>query len=280
MSNKQSFKQKYGPWALVTGASSGIGRAYAIELAAEGLNIAVLARRKERLQSLVEEIETKYKVKTRIIVADLTAPDVLDVIRTDTSDIEVGLLINNAGAGVPGAFLKRDVNSYARTIQLNVTAPMQLSHYFGEKMRRRGRGGITLVSSIAGYTGSPYMANYGAAKSYLLNFGMALHTELKSSGVDVLVLSPGGTRTEMVKTEGADMTNMPMPWMDADEVARVGIKNLGKKSAVIPGFMNNMMVFMMSRLMPRQFAMSMFGNMMSGMMDPEIVSFEVKGASA
>ncbi len=275
------FSQKYGPWALVTGASSGIGREYALQLAEQGLNVAVLARRKERLESLVHEIENKHRVQTRIVVADLTALDVLDTIQAATSDLEVGLLVNNAGAGVPGAFLKRDVQSYTRTVQLNVTIPMQLSHIFGEKMRRRGRGGIIFTSSTVAYTGAPYLANYGAAKSYMLNFGMALHTELKASGVDVLVVSPGATRTEMVdEMEGANMSKAPMPWMEADEVARIGIKTLGKKSAVIPGAMNNMMMFMMSRLMPRQAGMNMFGRIMQDVMDAEIVDFTPEVASA
>jgi uncharacterized protein len=273
------FSQKYGPWALVTGASSGIGREYAIELAKEGLNVAVLARRKERLDSLVSEIEANYPVETRVIAADLTAPDAVNVIQAATADLEIGLLINNAGDGVPGTFLKQDVNAYKRTIQLNVTIPMELSHHFGEKMRRRGKGGIIFTASTIGYTGSPYLANYAAAKSYMINFGMALHTELKDSGVDVLVLSPGATRTEMIEMEGTRMKDAPMPWMDANEVAHIGIKNLGKKSAVIPGAPNNLMVFMMSRLMPRGAAMNMFGNMMYKIMDPEIVNYQLEAAS-
>lgn len=274
------FSEKYGPWALVTGSSSGIGREYALELAAEGMNIAVLARRMGRLESLVQEIKTKHGVETRVVVADLTAPDAIDTIRAATSDIEVGLLVNNAGDGVPGAFLKRDVDAYKRTIQLNVTTPMELSHYFGEKMRRQGKGGIIFTASTAGYTGTPYMANYAAAKSYMIKFGMALNTELKASGVDVLVLSPGATRTEMVEMEGTSMQDATMPWMDANKVARIGIKSLGKKSAVIPGTINNMMIFVMTRLMPSQFAMNMFGNMMAKIMDPEIVDYAIEAASA
>ncbi|MEM7336061.1 MAG: SDR family oxidoreductase [Chloroflexota bacterium] len=275
-----AFSNKYGPWALVTGASSGIGREYALQLAEQGLNVAVLARRKERLDSLVREIESKHQVKTRIVLVDLTAVDALLTIDEATADIEVGLLVNNAGDGVPGAFLKRDVQEYARTIQLNVTIPMLLSHHFGEKMRRRGQGGILFTASTIAYTGAPYLANYSGAKAYMLNFGMALHQELKASGVDVMVLSPGATRTEMADMEGANLKNAPMPWMNADDVARIGIRNLGRKSAVIPGFLNNVMILMMSKLMPRSLAMKMFGSMMANMMDDEIVDFKVKAVSA
>ena len=274
------FTQKYGPWAFITGASSGIGREYALQLAAEGLHVVVLARRKERLESLVQEIETNHRVNTRIIVADLTATDALDVIKKATLDLEIGLLVNNAGESIPGAFLNQDIHAYTRTIQLNVTMPMQLSHHFGEKMCQRGRGGIIFTASTIAYSGAPYMANYGAAKSYALNFGMALHTELKSSGVDVLVVSPGATHTEMVEMEGTHMADAPMPWMDADEVARIGIKNLGQKSAVITGAMNNVMVFIMSRLMPRQLGLNMFGGIMKKVMDQELVDYKIETASA
>lgn len=274
------FSQKYGPWALVTGASSGIGREYALQLAAEGLNIAVLARRKERLESLVQEIEATHQVETRVIVADLTAPDVVDNIQASTSDITIGLLVNNAGDGVPGAFLKQDVSAYQRTIQLNITTPMTLSHHFGEQMRQRGKGGIIFTASTAGYTGSPYLANYAAAKSYMISFGMALHTELKENGVDVLVLSPGATHTEMVEMEGTSMKDAPMPWMEASQVAHIGIKNLGKKTAVIPGGANNIMTFMMTHLMPRSLAMKLFGSMMFKMMDSELVDYQLEAVSA
>jgi len=169
--NNQTFKQKYGPWALVTGASSGIGTEFARQLAAKGLNVAVAARRKERLATLIREIENKHGVQARAIAVDLTAPDYLETIEAETKDIEIGLLINNAGAGVPGAFLKQDVNDFARVVQLNVTTPMQLAHVFGQKMSHRGQGGMILVSSTSAFSGTPYMANYAGTKAYLLSLG-------------------------------------------------------------------------------------------------------------
>ncbi len=266
-----NFKQKYGPWALVTGASSGIGQEFARQLAAAGLNVAVVARRQNRLADLTAELESKHGVQTQTIPVDLTAPDYLDNIQSATADLQIGLLINNAGAGVPGAFLKQSVDDYTRVVQLNVTAPMQLAHAFGARMIRQGRGGIIFVSSIAGYTGTPYMANYAATKSYLLNLGAALNVEFKPKGVDVLVVSPGPTRTEMMEMENTDFSNLPMSWMTAEAVAAAGLQALGKKPTVIPGGMNKMMNFMATRVMPRQTALSMFGSMMSKGMDPAIL---------
>ena len=269
--NNQTFKQKFGPWALVTGASSGIGTEFARQLAAKGLNVAVAARRKERLESLIREIRSKHNVEAHAIAVDLTAPDYLDVIETQTNDLEIGLLVNNAGAGIPGAFLKQSLMARTNVVQLNVTAPMQLAHQFGQKMSQRKRGGILLVSSISGYMGTPYMSNYAATKAYLLTLGEGLNVELKPSGVDVTVLMPGPTRTEMAEAEGTDMSKIPMNWMDAGPVATAALQALGKKTVVVPGGMNKLMTFMMTRLMPRKSASGMFGGMMKKTMDPAIV---------
>ncbi len=265
------FKTKYGPWALVTGASSGIGKEFARQLAANGINVAVAARRQDRLEELAQELENKHHIQTRAIPVDLTAVNYLDIIQSATADIEIGLLINNAGAGAPGAFLRQSLDNYTRVVQLNVTAPMQLTHIFGEQMIKQGYGGIIFISSIAGYMGSPYMANYAATKAYLLNLGAALHIELKSKGVDVLVVSPGPTRTEMMEMEGTDFSSIPMNWMEAGAVAAAGLQALGQKSTIIPGGMNKVMSFMATRVMSRQTALTMFGNMMAKGMDPAIL---------
>lgn len=267
-----NFKQKYGNWAIVTGASSGIGLEFARQLAAEGVNVVLAARRQGRLEALAQELNRKYQVETRVVGIDLTNPNYLDILDTATADLDVGLLVNNAGFAVPGAFLKQPVTDRQRNIQLNINAPMELAYHFGQKMVNRGRGGIIFVSSTAAYTGSPYLANYAATKAYILQFGKALSVELKSKGVDVLVLSPGATRTEMVDSiEGADMEKAPMPWMNADAVAQVGLRSLGRKSSVIPGFLNKAMMFMMTRLMPTQPALNMFGGIMAKVVDPRLL---------
>ncbi|MEM7117852.1 MAG: SDR family oxidoreductase [Chloroflexota bacterium] len=265
------FKEKYGPWALVTGASSGIGREFAKQLAEKGVNVVVAARRKSRLAMLVRELEKTHGVQTRVIEVDLTAPDYLATVSQETADLDIGLLINNAGSAAPGAFLKQSLGERTRVTQLNVLAPMQLAHHFGSQMSQQGRGGIIFVSSMAAYTGSPYLANYAATKAYLLQFGEALSVELKPKGVDVLVLSPGATRTEMAEMDGTDMSKVPMTWMTAEAVAEVGLKALGQKTAVIPGTLNNMMTTMMTRIMPRKAALTMFGSMMAKTMDPALL---------
>lgn len=274
MSTNQTYEEKYGSWALVTGASSGIGREYALQLAAKGLNIAIAARRKDRLGTLAKELEENYRVQTRVLVADLTSPDYLAQIQANTEDIEIGLLVNSAGTGAAGNFLKQPLAKRTQNIQLNVLAPMQLTYVFAEKMRQRGRGGIVFISSLAGLTGMPNMANYAATKSYIISLAHALHTELKEAGIDVLVLSAGAIRTEFNQTEGMkgmDLSKTPNFWMDPDELVEIGINALGKKAAVVPGSMNRIMAFMTSRLLPRQVVMNMFNSSLRKTLDPSLL---------
>ncbi len=260
MSKQASLLKQYGPWAVVTGASSGIGVEYARQLAEAGFNLVIIARQ-QRLESLAQELMNKYNTEVRPLPVDLTSAEYLQAIEFATRDLDVGLIVNNAGSAAPGQFLKQSLAIRTRTVNLNVVAPMQLSYHFAEKMKARGRGGVILVSSIAAYMGTPYMANYAATKAYSLSLGEALHVELKSYGIDVQVLAPGATRTEMAEVEGMDMSSVPMPWMNADDVVKESLKALGSKSVVIPGRMNRVMNRMMNFL-PRSTASSMFGTMM------------------
>lgn len=268
---KHKFLQSYGKWALITGASSGIGKAIALQLANKGLNVVLLARRKDKLTELALLIEKQYKVKTLVLVADLVDPDSIQAIKSQTKHLEIGLLVNNAGAGFPGAFLKQEREKRAYVIKLNVLAPMELTHIFADRMVERKRGGILFVSSIAAHMGAPYLANYVATKSYLLSFGTALEKELKKHNVGVTTLLPGPTRTEMMEMDGVDHNKMPDMFMSAEAVAEAGIKKLGKGSFVTAGRMNKMMGFMMSRVMSKNFAQSLFGNMISKAMDRRLL---------
>ena len=268
----QKFIQSYGSWALVTGASSGIGAEFARQLAAKGMNVALAARRAEKLNALATEIKRDHGIQTHTIVVDLAETTALDIIQQETAALDVGLLVSNAGAGVPGAFLKRDLADRTRVLQLNVMAMTELAYVFGQQMSQRKRGGILLTSSISAYIGTPYMADYAAAKAYVLALGEGLHTELKPNNVDVTVLLPGPTRTEMVKTDGTDMSDMmpSMMWMEASAVAAAGLRGLGRRRAVVPGALNKFMTTM-TRVMPRATASDMFGGMMKEAMDPAIV---------
>lgn len=263
MTINSKFVEKYGPWALVTGASAGIGEEYARQLASYGMNLVLVARRKEKLTTLADNLKRQHNVQVRVTSADLSQADFMDDIRPVTNDIEIGLLVNNAGVYFIGDFLDFPVEKQVAMLNVNARAPMILSHEFAQKMRQRGHGGMIIVSSTVSGTGAPHNANYAAMKTYDLVFGEGLQYELKKSGVDVQVLMPGGTRTE-----GSDimMKNAPsfmdMMMMDSTPVVATSLKNLGRKSIVIPGMMNKMMTFMAVRLMPRAMAVRMWAFMM------------------
>ncbi len=266
-SNRQESSQiaaKYGPWAVVTGASAGIGEEFARQLAEEGLNLVLIARREERLHELAEELKAKNGILTRVVAIDLVDAGSLDAIDAATNDIEVGLLINNAGVENHGAFIGQDLLAETKLLQLNVVAPMQLAHHFARKMKQRHRGGILFVSSTGGYGAWPYVANYAASKAYVLTLGESLHYELAKHGVDVTVLSPGLTKTAMADGIGADVdfAKFPLKTMQPVAVVKTGLKALGRKPSVIPGVWNKVLGFASKRLLSRRGVMNMFGRLM------------------
>lgn len=258
----QTFEQKYGPWALVTGASSGIGATFARTLAAKGLNLLLVARRKDRLDKLAGELSAQHGIKVKVATADLSQADSHRTVEEAAQGLEIGLLVNNAGTETHGAFLKSDPDLQASLVQLNAISPMRLTHHFGNQMAKRGRGGILFLSTIMAYQGVPYFANYAASKAYVLNLGESLHYELKKHGVDVTVLSPGLTDTEMKESltaNGVDLSKMGLKTMAAEPVVAKALQALGRKPSVIPGFVNRAFIFMGQRVFSRKGIASMFG---------------------
>ncbi len=252
-----NYKEKYGPWALITGTSSGIGKEYALLLAANGLHIILVARNKEKLMLLEKEIATTYKVKTKVIVADLTQEEGVDLVKNETSNLEVGLLVNNAGKEDSDHFLKTRVNNHIETIDLNVKAPLILTHHFGGKMTERKRGGIITMSSIVAFQGVPYISNYAATKAYNLIFSEGIAAEFKKYNVDVLVVTPGFTKTNLANAY--DFSGTPFKPLDPDFVAKRAIKNIGKKRLVIPGFINAFLYWSGKFLFSRKMNTASFG---------------------
>ena len=260
------FRARYGPWALVTGASSGIGAEFALQLARRNLNIALVGRRKNRLEAVAAEIGQRYGMDTRIIQVDLAATDAINQIEQATREVTIGLLVNNAGAGLPGAFLDHEVDNETRIVQINTVVPMQLAHLFGRKMVHAGHGGIIFVASTMGYVGMPYAANYAATKAYLISLGEALHQELGKKGISVLVVSPGPTKTPAVnELPEIDFSQVPINWMDAEGVVRAALQSLGQQASVIPGEVNNAVYFLVKRILPRDAASSIFGRILERM---------------
>lgn len=260
----KAFKNKYGDYALITGASSGIGAEFARQLAAMGFNLVLVARRVSRLDELAATISRQYRVDVKTIGLDLLDERAVETIVAATKNIQIGLLIPNAGLEVHGDFVSNSYEMESNTIKLNALVPMQLAHIFGGKMAERRKGGIIFVSSTFGHQSVPYFANYSASKAYVLSIGQALNYELKKKGVDVTVLSPGLTKTEMTQgMKGMDFSKMPIIEMGVEPVVRKALHALGRKQAVIPGKWNNMMDIMGKFTTPRWMLTNMFGFLVS-----------------
>ncbi|WP_328396607.1 SDR family NAD(P)-dependent oxidoreductase [Nocardia sp. NBC_00416] len=218
---------RYGPWAVITGGSEGVGRAFARRLAGSGLHLLLVARRPGPLEEAAEECRA-LGVRVRTLATDLTRPDAADAVSAAVSDVEVGLLIHNAGANTHSApFLDGDPAEFQRVIDLNITTPLALITSLGAPMRRRRRGGILLVGSLAGYLGARQHTVYGGVKAFGRIFAESLWLELREHEVDVLELVLGVTRTPAMERIGLDFDIPRMPVSDPDDVAAEGLAALG-----------------------------------------------------
>ena len=240
------FRDKYGPWALVSGASSGMGAAFARQLAARGFNVVLVARREDRLRALAEELKRSGSVETRVVSADLSRDDFIPQLAEATDGLEINLLVNNAGLGLTGDFLTNDLDAELGMLHLNARAPLLLTYHYGGMMRDRGRGGIIFLASIVAFAGNAAWSNYAATKGHNLLFAEGLAEELKRDGVDVLALCPGFARTEFMKLTpfGRVMS------MEPDAVVATALRSLGRKRRVTAGLVNKAIVFS-TRLQPR-----------------------------
>jgi len=251
-----AFREKYGPWALVTGASSGIGFEFAHQLAGLGLNLVFVARRKDRLDNLALELQKKHGIRCIAAQIDLSQKNFLPEIENVTAGLEIGLLINNAGFGTTGEFVENDLETEIKLLHVNCRAPLMLAHAFGKKMKVRKKGGIIFSASIVGFTAVPLWSNYAASKAYDLFLSEALSHELKPYGVDVLALCPGTTEAGFQEVAG---TRMLMP-MTAASVVRLALKKLGRPYIAIPGVLNRLNVLSI-KLLPRTWSTGLFGRM-------------------
>ncbi len=258
-------KKKFGPWAVITGASSGIGKEFARQLAASGLNVILVARRLSLLEEIGHKLEEEFGIQYRVIEADLASEDFLGKIEKITSDLDVGLVICNAGAGSTGKFLESEQSYQMSVIRLNVMTNFILIHHFGQKLAKRGRGGVVLVAAMWASSGVPYLSNTAATKAYLISLGQALNTEFKKLGVNVTVLLPGPTDTPAVARLGINPKDTPMKLMSVEQCVSEGLKALNaNRSIQIPGRMNRFMTAIIPGTVSRNMAAKMMENSLSG----------------
>jgi uncharacterized protein len=243
---------KYGPWALVTGASSGLGAEFARQLAPMGFDLVLSARRRERMDALAAELEAAHGIRTRVVQADLSRQEELDHLLESVQDLEIGLLVNNAGFGTTGNILETPLDRSLEMLHLNCRAPLVLAHALGRKMRARGHGGIVFTASLAAWQSMPGWTLYAASKNWDLMLAEGLHFELAPFGVDVLALCPGATRTEFGEVAGTSEFFRART-MAAPDVVAAGLSSLGRKSHVVVGAANKA-VAALARLVPRHTA--------------------------
>src|SRR5712692_6258666 len=191
-------RDRLGLWALVTGASSGIGKELTMQLAANGLNVVMAARRIDLLKELGNGIEREFSVQFRAVQVDLSEEGSIDKIKDATRDLDIGLIVSNAGAVRAGEFVTTPLKDLHDQISINVVAHMELARYFGPRLVKRARGGMMLVGAMGASHGIPYIANPSATKAYILALGVALHFELEKHGVAVTALTPGLTDTAAI----------------------------------------------------------------------------------
>jgi short-subunit dehydrogenase len=252
-------KNAFGPWALVTGASSGIGKEFARQLAASGLNLVLVARRLPLLEEIGRTLVKEYGIDYRAIALDLSEEGFLEKLEATTGDLDIGLVVSNAGTATPGEFLNGNPAALHQVVRLSVLAHLDLAHHFGKRLAARGRGGIILLSGMGASQGVPYMANDSATRAYMLTLGETLNFELKKHHVNVTVLLPGPTHTPLFDKIGLDAESTPVKPMTVEQCVSEGLAAL---SANRPSHLAGAVYRFMNRLMPRSLFREMNGKML------------------
>lgn len=242
-------------YALITGASSGIGLALAEALARKGRKLILLARQRDALESIACELTQRFGVEVLFRVCDLSEPmQVTGLLQElEQSERQIDLLVNNAGFGTAGAFLKQDWAREQQLIEVNILALARLCHAVGQHMRANGGGQILNVASVAGFQPGPGMSNYYASKAYVLSLSEGLREEFKDCGIKVSVLCPGPTRSAFFRNAQMKVGKLERSslMMSCEEVALIAVRGLERNRAIIiPGWRNQLMAFW-PRLMPR-----------------------------
>lgn len=257
MSAVHGFAARYGPWAVVLGGSEGIGAAFAHRVAVEGVHVVLVARRPEPLERTAAAVRAAHGVEARTVALDLAADDMLDRIAAATAELDVGLVVYNAGAsqGVP-RFLESPVDVAMQLVRLSCVGPVRVAHHFAAPMVARGRGGMIFVSSAAAVCGAARTVTYGATKAFDLVFAEGLWAELGPHGVDVLALVAGATDTPALLATGPRLDDHAVPLMPADDVAREGLEHLAEGPTWVAGEANRV-AFDHLRALPRAEAVTL-----------------------
>ncbi|MCG8374551.1 MAG: SDR family NAD(P)-dependent oxidoreductase [Balneolales bacterium] len=256
---RSNFQTKYGPWAVVTGASSGIGKELALRIAENGIHTILVARNTDRLTALKSQIRERYNVKAEIVTADLADNGVQEVI-TSVRGKDIGLFVGAAGFGTSGLLLENSIHEELNMLDVNCSALLALTHHFAQAFSLKKRGGIILLSSIVAFQGVPYATNYAATKAYVQSLAEGLYHELKLHHVDVLAAAPGPVITGFGERANMQMGNALKP----EAIALPILKALGKKRTVLPGLLTKILTYSL-KTVPRWGKTRIMMQVMKGM---------------
>jgi short-subunit dehydrogenase len=243
---KKRLKNKYGQWAIITGASSGIGLELAIQLAKAGLNLVINSRHLDKLREVEKHLQSISNIDIKIVASDVSDTEGIEKIIQETQGLHLGLLVVSAGYGTSGNFIDSSLHSEMNMLRVNCEGLLSLTHYFSQQFVQQKRGGIILMSSMVAFQGTPYSANYAATKAYVQILAEGLAVELKPHGVDVLAAAPGPVESGFSQRANMKMSFSLLP-------SQVGIpilKALGRKTTVLPGFLTKLLVYSL-RIVPR-----------------------------
>jgi|ERR1043165_5879484 short-subunit dehydrogenase len=261
LSTTMSLKNKYGPLALVAGASEGLGAAFATYLAAEGMDLVLVARRKQPLDELAQQLQEKYKVKCECISCDLSAPDAAQQLQQHLSGKQVNLLVYNAALSYIGPFEQNNTSHNNQMAQANMITPLNMVQAFGSDMLSRNKGAIVLMASVAGFQGSGFLSVYAATKAFNRVFAESLWYEWKERGVDVIACCAGATATPNYINSDPGPTSIFAPRVQSPaEVVKECFEKLGKRPSFVTGTGNKIASFIMQNLMPRKMAITIMGD--------------------
>jgi short-subunit dehydrogenase len=255
-----ALRDAYGPWAVVTGASDGIGRAFAQELAAAGVHVVLVARREAQLDTVAADLRTRFGVQCRVIVADLADPLASAHMLDRTTDLEIGLLVAAAGFGSSGPLLSQHETSEQEQVAVNCAAVLAQCMHFGRRFDARGRGGVILLSSVVAFHGTPWSANYAATKAYVQSLAEALRHEWAPRGLQVLSCAPGPVGSGFGARAQLRLGRTTTPTV----VAQQALRALPRGGTVRPGWLSKLLGWSLATA-PRALRVRIMGSIMHGM---------------
>jgi short-subunit dehydrogenase len=259
-SERTRLKDNYGPWAIVSGASSGIGLEIVERLAESGLNLIIHARSENILQGISKRLTSTHNIEVKVVASDISEQAGIQKLIETTQSLPIGLLVASAGYGTSGEFIHTSMHAEINMLRLNCEALLTLTHHFAQRFVAQKRGGIILMSSMVAFQGVPYSANYAATKAYVQSLGEALAEELRPHGVDVLAAAPGPVASGFGQRANMKM-NMPLT---PQQVGIPILKALGRNTTVLPGFLTKFLVYSL-RTVPRWGKVKIMKIVMGGM---------------